>query len=114
MRLLKLFLYVTDILDKNAPLTFLPHDGLTRYPGMLATIFLTENCVEFEGPSKSTLIMDSASLYHFGSRCIEPRLTFVIQYNSEFEYLRRTQKNNHWKNQRESLSEIQRLALGWA
>jgi hypothetical protein len=58
--------------------------------------------------------MDTASLYHFGSRCEKPRLTFVVHFNSGFSYLPRNKVHRKFSNVNRELSVVQRFALGEA
>ncbi len=120
-RLLKLFLYVSDVTDVNGPLTFLPRAQSERIP-WYAGHYISDNQmsqfvsladkVKFKGVAGSAFIMDTASLYHFGSRCDEPRLTFVVHFNSGFGYLPRNNIHKKWANTDAHLSMIQRLAIG--
>ena len=120
-RLLKLFLYASPVTDRNGPLTFLParvsdtvpwHAGHYIPDDRMAKYASANDQVVFEGEPGSTLLMDSASLYHFGSRCEEPRLTFVIHYNSGFGFRPRSSFHQRWAHKRESLSAVQKMALG--
>jgi hypothetical protein len=118
--ILKLFVYVTDVTNDNGPLTFLPaaeSDRLPWYEGhyldddAIGRYVSLENRVQFTGSAGSAVMMDTANLYHFGSRCAKPRLTFVIHYNTGHGYLPRNGVHTQWAAQHSTLSDVQRLAI---
>jgi hypothetical protein len=64
------------------------------------------------GPPGTTLLIDSFGCYHKGSNCQEPRLAAIIDFDTGFGYQKR---RGAWKFPEEkmnSLSSLQKLALG--
>ena len=120
-RMLKLFVYLSDVGEENGPLAFLPLSATGRVPWTaghyladetIGRFTPLEETIRFTGPAGSAAMVDTARLFHFGSRCRSPRLTFVVHYNTGFGFLPRTDWSPGWAGERSRLSALQRLALG--
>ena len=120
-RILKLFVYLTDVGERNGPLSFLPASASKEIPWtaghyipdeVVARHTSLSQTVRFVGPAGSAVLVDTARLFHFGSRCEEPRLTFVAHYNTGFGFRPRQQFGQRLGSVSGRYSAIQRLALG--
>ncbi len=120
-RVIKLFVYVTDVADSNGPLTFIPYRLGRKIPWyrghyvpdeVVGQYVPLERVERFAGPRGSAAMMDTAQVFHFGSRCESPRLTFVAHYNTGFGFFPRTTKHDRWLEHAGELTPLQRLAVG--
>jgi hypothetical protein len=120
-RIMKVFVYAVDVTPRNGPLSllsrpdsdrvpeslfhYIPDDQMARYVDPKRTIALT-------GGVGSTIMIDTQACYHLGSRCQEPRLAYVAYYSSGFGYRPRESSWAVARDVLDSLSPLQRLALG--
>lgn len=119
--LIKIFVYIDDVGPRNGPFTFIPRTESSQVPDYLTHYLSDEqmqkyvpasSVVEVTGPAGTTFMIDSENCYHQGSRCEEPRLAYVVYYNTGFSYQPR---ENAWHlpaTYHNQLSELQRYALG--
>lgn len=120
-RILKVFVYVNDVTLRHGPLSLLPRDESAKVPELLfhyvsdqqmARYADMSKVVVLTGPAGSTILIDSQTSYHLGSRCQEPRLAYVAYFSSGFGYRAR---ETHWPldpDTARALSPLQRYALG--
>ena len=125
-KIVKLFTYITNVDVKCGPFTFLPLSAIKKAPWYIDKIpgFVTDEilskhvdlseAVKFMGPAGSAMMADTTKLFHCGSRCQEPRLTFVAHYNSGFSFFPRNSHHVRWKDNGidYGLSKLQEMALG--
>jgi len=120
-RMVKLFVHVTDVDSVNGPLTYIPYESGRRIPWYRGHYLSDETVsrfvpmdqkIELTGPLGTATMMDTASMFHCGSRCRAPRLMFVVHYNTGFGFLPRTEKHVPWLESARNLSQLQRLAVG--
>ncbi|ARN74092.1 hypothetical protein [Oceanicoccus sagamiensis] len=124
-RIVKMFTYITDVDDECGPFTVLPRKVTNAAPWYieiphyvtdetLSNFLNLDDAASFKSPAGSAMMADAKNLYHFGSRCIRPRLTFVAHYNSGYSLFPRNQVYKTWqgKAEVEALSPLQRNAIG--
>lgn len=119
--ILKLFVYITDVGDRNGPFIFLPKQHSGNVPWYLPHYIDDERmeryapvseAVTVKGKAGTAFLIDTANCYHLGSRCEEPRLAYVVYYSSGFGYYPRESSWDVSDDEKARLSETQRLALG--
>jgi hypothetical protein len=120
-RIIKVFVYATEVRPENGPLSLLGRSDSEKVPGFLFH-YVSDNSmakyvdlsrtVVLTGPPGTTLLIDSQTCYHLGSRCQEPRLAYVAYYSSGFGYRGRETKRTLDPGEITSLSSLQRYALG--
>lgn len=119
--ILKVFLYINDVTADEGPLTVIPLPESRHVPqhmphyltdNQIHHIVSPESMVPLTGQRGTLYLVDTNNCFHFGSRCIRPRLAFVAYYTTGFGYFSRmvnhTRKYAHLKNR---LSPVQQLAL---
>jgi hypothetical protein len=123
-RIIKLFIYMTEVTEENGPLSFLPRRLSRNVPWYVEHylsdeviskyVLLSEQIIVTGGPGTAVMV-DTRNLFHCGSRCEKPRLTFVAHYNTGFAYDPRNLTHRQWHDvarSRSDLSPLQRLAIG--
>jgi len=119
--LLKIFVYCLDVTTENGPFSFISAPDSLRIPPLLPHYLSDERLNEFvplsqtiqlTGNAGTSFFVDSGRCYHFGSRCVKPRLAFVVYYNTGFGYFPRESKWAVSESQKAALSPLQRFALG--
>jgi hypothetical protein len=119
-RIIKVFVYVNDVTPRHGPLSLLPRAESARVPEFLFHYLTDEQMAKYADLSKvvaltgtagTTVLIDSQTSYHLGSRCQEPRLAYVAYFSSGFGYRAR---ETHWAldSDTTALSPLQRYALG--
>jgi hypothetical protein len=118
-RIIKVFVYASDVTPRHGPLSLLSRTDSDRVPERLFHYVPDQQMARYVDPSRTisltgaagtTIMIDTQSCYHLGSRCQEPRLAYIAYYSSGFGYRPRERS---WKAQGTSgLSVLQRLALG--
>ncbi len=120
-RIIKVFVYIHDVTPRNGPLSLLPRPESSRVPEYLyhyvsdatmARHVPLSKTVALTGKAGTTIMVDSETCYHLGSRCEEPRLAYIAYYTSGFGYRHR---ETNWQLPPaavSTLSPLQRLALG--
>lgn len=70
--------------------------------------------VEFQGEAGSAVFVDTDRVFHCGSRCSKPRLAFIVNYTSGFNYSARniSQLWHPDKTEAIPLSRLKRFVLG--
>lgn len=120
-RIIKVFVYITDVSPRNGPLSLLPRAESSRVPEYLyhyvsdatmAKHVPLERMVALTGPAGTTIMIDSEACYHLGSRCEEPRLAYIAYYTSGFGYRHRETNWNVTPEHASRLSPLQLYALG--
>ena len=124
-KIVKLFTYITNVDENCGPFTVLPLSTTKKapwyieIPGFVTDEILSKHvdlseAVNFMGPAGSAMMADTQILFHCGSRCQEPRLTFVVHYNSGFSFFPRNPYHERWKDNGidYGLSKLQEVALG--
>lgn len=121
-RMVKLFVYLTDVGPEHGPLSFLPEHATARVPWSaghylddrtIARYAQLDQTVRLLGEAGTAILLDTARLFHFGSRCERPRITFVAHYNTGFGFLPRSNLGRKWSIDSTQLTTLQRLALGF-
>jgi hypothetical protein len=120
-RMLKLFVFVSDISEDQGPLTFLPYGPSHRVPWYEGH-YLSDDSVfkhvsadqilRATGQRGSAYFVDTAAILHCGSRCRRPRTMFVLHFNTGFGFFPRARHGDHWRGVADSLTPLQRFALG--
>jgi hypothetical protein len=120
-RIIKVFVYATDVTPRHGPLSLLNRSDSAKVPELLfhyvtdermATYVDLQRTVALTGPAGSTILIDSQTCYHLGSRCQEPRLAYVAYFTSGFGYRAR---ETHWQVDPAGLAQLsplQRYTLG--
>lgn len=119
-RIIKVFVYVNDVTPRHGPLSLLPRPESARVPEFLFHYLTDEQMARYADLSKvvaltgsagTTVMIDSQTSYHLGSRCQEPRLAYVAYFSSGFGY---RDRETHWTvgSDASGLSPLQRYALG--
>lgn len=120
-RIIKVFVYITDVTPRHGPLSLLPRAESARVPEYhyhylsdktMAKHVPLEKTVALTGQAGTTIMIDSETCYHLGSRCEEPRLAYIAYYTSGFGYRHRETKWSVTPDQASRLSPLQRYALG--
>jgi hypothetical protein len=120
-RIIKVFVYINDVTPRNGPLSLLPRQESSRVPEFLyhyvsdqtmAKYVPLSKTVAFTGKAGTTIMIDSETCYHLGSRCEEPRLAYIAYYTSGFGYRHRETDWSISSDQSRHLSRLQRYALG--
>lgn len=121
-RIVKVFTYITDVDETCGPLTVMPLPVMNSAPWTVRHMlgFFTDEvlkdridlnkAVTFTGKAGSVMMADTKRLLHMGSRCRNPRLTFVAHYNSGFGYYPRYGRHQ-WNPNDYRLRKLQRMAL---
>jgi hypothetical protein len=119
--ILKLFVYINDVGDKNGPFVFLPREQSDKVPKYLPH-YVTDQRMEryvplsravtVKGKAGRAFLIDTTNCYHLGSRCREPRLAYVAYYSSGFGYFPRETTWQVTEEEKTQLSRMQKLALG--
>jgi hypothetical protein len=122
-RIVKVFVYINDVSDENGPLSLLSRSDSEKVPEFLFHYLTDEEMaryvdvsrtVAFTGQAGTTVMVDSQTCYHLGSRCQKPRLALVVYYSSGFGYRARESKWEAATAAVSPLSPLQRHALGKA
>jgi phytanoyl-CoA dioxygenase PhyH len=120
-RIVKVFVYINDVTPRHGPLSLLPRRESAKVPEFLFHYLTDEQMAKYADLSKvvaltgaagSTILIDSQTSYHLGSRCQEPRLAYVAYFSSGFGYRAR---ETRWKvdpTRLAGLTPLQRYALG--
>jgi hypothetical protein len=119
-RIIKVFVYINDVTPRHGPLSLLPRSESARVPEFLFHYLTDEQMAKYAdlsrvvaltGTAGTTILIDSQTSYHLGSRCQEPRLAYVAYFSSGFGYRPR---ETRWSvgPELQSLSPLQRYALG--
>lgn len=120
-RIVKVFVYITDVTPKHGPLSLLPRAQSERVPEFLFHYLTDEQMARYADLSKAvaltgtagtTILIDSQTSYHLGSRCQEPRLAYVAYFSSGFGYRARETRWTVSSEHTSRLSPLQRYALG--
>ena len=120
-RIVKMFVYATDVREEHGPLTLLPREESNKVPerlfhyipdAQISRYADLSKAVAFTGPAGTTTLLDSQACYHLGSRCREPRLAYVAYYTSGFGYRPRETTWRLPDAEVQTLRPLQRLALG--
>jgi hypothetical protein len=120
-RIIKVFVYITDVTSRHGPLSLLPRAESSRVPEYhyhylsdktMARHVPLEKTVALTGEAGTTIMIDSETCYHLGSRCEEPRLAYIAYYTSGFGYRHREASWSVNADQAGRLSPLQRYALG--
>jgi hypothetical protein len=120
-RIIKVFVYITDVTPRHGPLSLLPRAESSRVPEYhyhylsdetMAKYVPLAKTVALTGEAGTTIMIDSETCYHLGSRCEEPRLAYVAYYTSGFGYRHRETNWRITPTQAGLLSPLQRYALG--
>ncbi|RTR05357.1 hypothetical protein [Halomonas nitroreducens] len=124
-KIAKLFVYIRDVERQNGPLRFIPLEASKKVPWwqqiphhipdeIMGKYVDEGELVEYCGEAGSAVFVDTDRLFHCGSRCSEPRLAFIVNYTTGFNYRGRC-ISKLWLPENTSehrLSRLQRLALG--
>lgn len=120
-KILKVFVYINDVTARHGPLSLLPRPQSEKVPEFLFHYLSDDEmakhadlskAVALTGAAGNTILIDSQTSYHLGSRCQEPRLAYVAYFSSGFGYRAR---ETHWAldpGRLATLSTLQRYALG--
>jgi hypothetical protein len=120
--LIKIFVYCLDVSSENGPFSFFSSIDSARIPEYLPHYLPDEkmaeyvplsNVISLTGKAGTALMIDTRHCYHFGSRCIQPRLAYVSYYTSGFGYYPRETKWDLGDFPIGGLSSLQRMALGF-
>jgi hypothetical protein len=120
LKIIKVFLYASDVSMEHGPLTMLPLAESRRVPEYLQHYLTDEqirryisldHAISLTGPAGSAFLVDSENCYHLGSRCLAPRLAYVAGYDSGFGFRDRERTWPESARPR-AMSELQRFALG--
>jgi hypothetical protein len=120
-RIVKVFVYLTDVTPRHGPLSLLSRSDSARVPELLFHYVADDRIskyvdlsrtVALTGPAGSTIMIDSQTCYHLGSRCQEPRLAYVAYFSSGFGYRARETRWEITPAVLSRLSPLQRYALG--
>jgi hypothetical protein len=120
-RILKVFVYINEVTSRNGPLSLLPRAESARVPEFLFHYLSDEEMakhadlsrmVALTGVAGTTILIDSQTSYHLGSRCQEPRLAYVAYFSSGFGYRVRETRWTVDSAHSSRLSPLQRYALG--
>ena len=68
--------------------------------------------VSILGDAGTSFLIDTSRCYHFGSRCRQPRLAFVVYYSTGFGYSGRESCWEPDASALQGLSPLQRAAIG--
>jgi hypothetical protein len=119
-KLLKLFVYLSDVDDESGPFTFIPAGPSATVkrehllPRRISDERMTEqvsaaDIVSVRGPSGTAFVVDTAMCYHLGSRCrSRKRIAYVAMYNTIAELTRHDLAANAGG---VALSALQQMAL---
>ncbi|MEO7986320.1 MAG: phytanoyl-CoA dioxygenase family protein [Gemmatimonadales bacterium] len=120
-KILKVFVYINDVTPKHGPLSLLPRSQSEKVPEFLFH-YLTDDemaryadlskVVALTGAAGTTILIDTQTSYHLGSRCQEPRLAYVAYFSSGFGYRARETRWIVDPAALSPLSPLQRYALG--
>jgi len=120
---MKVFVYCHEVSAENGPFTFLPKKAGDAVPEWRFHYINDDNMrkhvPDYEvqtllGPAGSTLLIDSFGCFHQGSRCKEPRLAAILDYDTGFGFGKRRRKWLISAEENEKLSLWQQHALGIA
>ena len=120
-RIIKVFVYINEVTPRNGPLSLLPRQESSRVPEYLYHYVSDETMarhvplsktVALTGQAGTTIMIDSETCYHLGSRCEEPRLAYIAYYTSGFGYRHRETSWQISSAAVSTLSPLQRFALG--
>lgn len=120
-RIIKVFVYINDVTPRNGPLSLLPRQESSKVPEYLYHYVSDQTMakhvplgqtVALTGEAGTTIMIDSETCYHLGSRCEEPRLAYIAYYTSGFGYRHRETSWSVSPDQASHLSLLQRYALG--
>ena len=120
-RMLKLFVFVSDVSEDQGPFTFLryrPSHQVPWYEGhylsddSVFNYVTADDVLRATGQRGSAFFVDTAAILHCGSRCVRPRTVFVIHFNTGFGFFPRARHGDHWQGATSSLTPLQRFALG--
>jgi phytanoyl-CoA dioxygenase PhyH len=120
-RIIKVFVYINDVTPRNGPLSLLPRQQSSKVPEYLYHYVSDETMarhvplsktVALTGTAGTTIMVDSETCYHLGSRCEEPRLAYISYYTSGFGYRHRETNWQLPSTAVSTLSPLQRFALG--
>jgi hypothetical protein len=120
-RIIKVFVYINDVTPRNGPLSLLPRQQSSKVPEYLYHYVSDETMarhaplsktVALTGAAGTTIMIDSETCYHLGSRCEEPRLAYIAYYTSGFGYRHRETNWQLPSTAASTLSPLQRFALG--
>ena len=102
-RIVKLFIYLEDCSKENGPFTFIPAKFSQNISSRLGHYVTDKKIVEsisksewrmVEGVAGTAFLIDTGRCYHFGSRCLEPRVALVITYSSGLKFM---EKSRVWE-----------------
>lgn len=120
---MKVFVYCMDVGPDNGPFTFIPKDLGQKVPEWHFQYIKDEDMRKHVpdsevqtllGPTGSTLLIDSYGCFHQGSRCKEPRLAAIIDFDTGFGF---QERRGCWKvsaEEKARLTPWQQQALGVA
>jgi hypothetical protein len=120
-KILKVFVYINDVSPRNGPLSLLPRAESAKVPEFLFHYLTDEQMakhadlskmVALTGAAGTTILIDTQTSYHLGSRCQEPRLAYVAYFSSGFGYRARETRWTVDPTHSSRLSPLQRYALG--
>ena len=122
-RIIKVFVYANDVTSRHGPLSLLSRSDSDRVPERLfhyvpdrqmARYVEPSRTISLTGAAGTTIMIDTQTCYHLGSRCQEPRLAYVAYYSSGFGYRPRETSWTLPPQVIDGLSPLQRLALGFS